>query len=502
MKKYINCFLLFFAMSQLMVSCYSDKGNYDYKDIASIEIDTLKTPLRVTCSQNSDLVIEPDILNYDEAGLTFKWTLKNTKFGEGEFQSVVIGEGKDLNYKITETPGEYNLNYEIFDAKTGTMRFLNYRLLILSFAQQGMMIIHGDETSCDVSILANDKLTPQWDREVLQHNVFSTINGKRIEGEARGVKYLESSHIVNLFTDKGGYRTGGNALEIMNPYADMFMITPTQINYEAYDLNGYNEFLSNGGEVYWCQQASPSIYKKFDVSLYGLDYKAAPYFGTKGLYRNFFGVIYDQLNRRFLAVRRGNLLTLTKDVAPEGGFNMRNVGKDMVYAEHGFENRWFCVMQDPEATDEVKTKHLYVCNLNINNDAAGEAVYTMDGAKEIDNAVYYAFGSRGNVMYYASKDKLFTFKYKENETPSERLFALASDYPSYEITMMEIYKNSYPDYAMLDAKLLFVAIYDKTTQEGKLLSFDINEATGAIDVSSKKEYSGFGKIIDINYKLK
>ena len=45
----------------------------------------------------------------------------------------------------------------------------------------------------------------------------------------------------------------------------------------------------------------------------------------------------------------------TQNGAPAGGLQKKTkiaygvgaVGKDMVYAEHGFEKKWYCVMRDP-----------------------------------------------------------------------------------------------------------------------------------------------------------
>lgn len=504
MKKYSKYVLFCFLISSLIVSCYEDKGNYDYK--ANPEIIVENPQLQQTGKQNANLVVRPIIKNYDPSKLTYKWTLRQCVSSPDIYYGYEIGTSKDLDYKITEAPGDYYLYFEAIDPESNVRGFVNYKLRILSFAQQGLMILHGDDTSCEVSILANNKVTPEWPEEVLQHNVFSTTNGKKVEGVAKSIKYLPMLHYAYIFTDKGGYRTGGNALAPIESYADMFMspIAQEKIEYQAYDVNGYNEFISNGGEVYWCQQASSSISKKFDISVFGTTYKAAPYIGTKGMVEWYFGAIYDQLSRRFLIIQSGSTLLSASKNYPEGGFDATNVGKDMIYAEHGYNRKWFCVMEDPEATNGIKVRHLYVCNMKgtDNNKIFGEAAYPLGSAEEIYYARYYAFGSRGNVMYYATDKKIYSYDYNGNKVSTTQVSLDELGYTGYEISMVELYKNSYPDFGNLESKTLFVGIYDPAKKAGKLLSFDVNETSGEVLLPTKREYTGFDKIVDIEYKQK
>ena len=55
--------------------------------------------------------------------------------------------------------------------------------------------------------------------------------------------------------------------------------------------------------------------------------------------------------------------------------------------------------------------------------------------------------------------------------------------------------------ATLYGKLLYVGIWNPTTDEGKLLQYVVSETSGVIE-SGPKVYDGFGRIVSLGYKWK
>ena len=58
MKKFILCLML---LPALFTSCYKDEGNYDYKELNEITVDTVGVKTSFVIDQYDSLVIEPKI---------------------------------------------------------------------------------------------------------------------------------------------------------------------------------------------------------------------------------------------------------------------------------------------------------------------------------------------------------------------------------------------------------------------------------------------------------
>lgn len=488
----------------LLASCVKDAGNYNYKTLTPILIDTASLPAKVIKKQLEYVVLSPDVKQgNDNSNLEYEWRLVQAGYTPdpvtGLYYNEKISDKKDLNYKLTANSGDYIIVLNVKDRTTGITESVKINLLIESYASQGLMVLHGDKDSCDVSIIVNDRLNLGWTTDFVQHNVFSETNGRKIDGEGAFIYYNLQKHWVNVFVKgaKGGYRTSGNDLRILSPYSEMFMspLSASEIDFNAFDMWSYNELLINKGDLYFTSQASVNVDNKYGVKCFGADYYAAPYVATN-IYRSYFGVIYDQKNKRFLYIDGSKNIKTFKDPGAAAAFSMNNVGKEMVYAEHGYDSRWYCVMQSPM---DPATRELYVCKFNVADDGnRGVAKYNIKSDIDLNNAEFFAFGNRGNVMYYATKTKVYQSNYSGDLSSVLRL-DLSSYYAGYEIVSMKIYKVAgSPN----ESKLLYVAIYNPLDKQGKVLEIGINEVSGEMSLSNMKTYSGFKKISAINYKSK
>ena len=500
---YSICIALLSALLML-TGCSKDMGNYTYDDLNTYFVDTASIQNTFVLKQNETFSIAPKLeTNVSGNGLTYEWRLMQQSFAPnpatGTYYNVVIGKERNLSYKITETPGDYMLVLYVKDGQNnGITQMIKRPLYVSSFASIGWMVIHGDAASSDVSIVVNNKLNAQLpaNTDYVQQNVFEVTNGRKIDGEAANVIYM-SQHWVEVFTkgSKGGYRVSGNDLRVLNSYGDMFLnpMTETEVRYDAYASWSYNQMLINKGGLYFSPQPSANTYNKYGVKCFGEDYEAAPYLATIML-GSYYGVIYDSKNRRFLYIDYTRTIKPFKAPGATAAFNMTNVGKEMVYAEHGFDARWFCLMQTP---GDPTTRELYACKFNVVDDGnRGVARHIISGATELGDATNFAFGNRGNIMYYATDSKIYQSNYAGDLTSTLRM-DVASAYPGFKVSTMKVFKVT--NHAN-DGKIFYVALYNEDTKQGKLLEIDINEVTGVF--GAIKEYNGFGRIAGMNYKTK
>ncbi|MDY5013510.1 MAG: hypothetical protein SO084_13095, partial [Butyricimonas virosa] len=332
------------------------------------------------------------------------------------------------------------------------------------------------------------------------HNIFSITNGRRAVGAPGMVAYVNNTHNVYVYTkgNAGGFRTRGSDLEILDSYADMFTesLESNKINFQGYNSWSYNDLLVNDGRLYFASQAS-TTFVKFGIPIFGLEYYAEPFIGTqeRGYY---FGVFYDRLQRRFLYIDGQKLLKTFKEAGASAAFDMNAVGKDMVYAEHGFEKKWYCVMCDP---DNVTDHSVYVCDFSKFDDGnRGVGKYSASGCTDMKDAKAFAVGNRSELLYYATATEVKQCNFKDGGTSTLR-YTLPNELiqAGYEITMMYLFKVSGNEN---EGKLLYVGVYNSTTGEGKLLECPIVETSGEVLKDKVETYDGFKKITHMAYKSK
>ena len=85
MKKFILCLML---LPALFTSCYKDEGNYDYKELNEITVDTVGVKTSFVIDQYDSLVIEPKI-NFSlsalpETALSYRWIMYSDAWGKDE----------------------------------------------------------------------------------------------------------------------------------------------------------------------------------------------------------------------------------------------------------------------------------------------------------------------------------------------------------------------------------------------------------------------------------
>ena len=97
-------FSLFLVLMVLISACYEDKGNYDYHELESVEIDTTGTDMlpEYSIMRFDTLHLNPhvyyegrEVNDASDAPLDYEWTIFSATSGAGANQTVdVIGNQK------------------------------------------------------------------------------------------------------------------------------------------------------------------------------------------------------------------------------------------------------------------------------------------------------------------------------------------------------------------------------------------------------------------------
>ena len=544
--KIFNSIILFSFTALAITACFKDKGNYNYKDQNTAFVDTTKFAKRIVVRQNDIYANSPVFMpGVDPSKLKYEWRLTKVEYTPdpftGKYTDTVLSAAQNLSAKIYFAPGSYMLRLHVFDPTNGNIaQIINTPLTVSSFALSGLMILHGNTGSCDVSTLVNDKVNTLVPAGVdsIQTNIFFQTNGRKIEGEARSLAFINhganggDSKVYVFTSPNGGYRTEFGTLKISDGYNNLFNGGASTTAFQAYGSNGSNEILINGGGLYFQGQTQPTGFLPFGVqsflpnSISPATYSATPYYAmnidnVSAVNAQNVAVFYDQNTRRFLCAKSDNTLATFSGTFPASGFSLSAAGKWMVYGEQGyspsqlspyFSRYWYCVMQDVNFTNPISpkagTRKVYICDLGrlpdpnfpgdntksltLTSNLRGIAVKDMSITTEMDNAKHFAFGNKGNVMYYATDSKI----YLSNDYQTSSLYYnISTNYPGNVITCMQVFKaKDHPN----DGQLLYVALFDGT--KSTLLQFTINGINGAT-VGSVKAYPNIsGKISAMNYK--
>ncbi|MCO4291880.1 PKD-like family lipoprotein [Solitalea sp. MAHUQ-68] len=544
--KVFNSIILLCLTALVFSACQKEIGG-DYKDLNTTFVDTSKYAKQIVARQNEVYSISPSFIEgVDPSKLTYEWRLTKVEYTAdpvtGRYIDTVLSTEQNFSKKIPFSPGSYVLRLHVFDPSNGNIaQIINTPFTVSSYALQGLMLLHGDVNSCDVSILVNNRVNTvvPATADSIQKNIFSIINGKKIEGEARAVAFNNhgasgARSKVYVLTSNGGYRTEFGGLKMEDPYNNLFSAAPSTANFQAYGTAGTNEYLINNGALYYQGQTQPAIFKPFGSQCYLPSnispgtYTATPYFAmdidnVSPINALMVGVFYDSNSRRFLYSKNDNTIGTFTGTAPAGGFALSTVGKWMVYGEQGnsptqlspyFSRYFYCVMSDLNFTGGISakagTRKVYISDLgrlpdpnfptdvtksmSLTSNLRGVAVKDISAATDIDNAKYFAFGNKGNVMYYATNDKI----YLSNDYQTSNLYYdILANYSGNVITSMQVFKvKGHPK----DGQLLYVALYNSATQSSTLLEIAINGINGTMS-GTPKAYTGIsGKISAMNYK--
>ena len=485
----------------LFSSCLDDEGNYSYSELNPIEIDSTEILNSYRVTQFDYLVIDPAVKQgTDDSNLTYEWRIFQSNPQPnpeiGRVVNDVVGTERKLNYKVQIPIGNYKLSFKAFDRQNGVFETILRDLTIESFAPVGLMVMHGDTDSTDVSILVNDRIVPDATKDEVQHNIFSQTNGHRVAGAPGMVRFTWGGPSIYVCTkgSDGGCLANASNLGYARSYAEMFdpALSSGDIDFQSCVSKGSSIWMVNNGIIY--QATNESSFVCFGAPVFGEPYYAEPYIATT-THNTYRGVFYDRLQRRFLYCHYTGVVAKFKDAGASAAFDMNHVGEDMLFADRGFEDKWLCVMHNPENPDKYS---VHECNLaNADDGNCGVGKYDISDCTGIQEAHSFAFGKHNYLLYYALDTEIRMCNFKTASTSIVR-YSLPDDLAQagYKINLLYLYDVNGDSYG----KNLYVGIYNPTTEEGKLLECPIVVTDGEILADKIKTYDGFKKIAHLSYK--
>ena len=518
-RKYIWYIWLAAAAVMLSLSgCVKDNGNYDYRTLTPIEIDMGLNSSTVVVRQLGQLKIEPKVSQGgSDENLTYRWQLKDDLWvpdpALGYFIDSLLSTDRVLDITVDLPARDYHLIYYVTDRTNGVTVNEKLSLRVETIAPQGLMVLHEDsEGKGDVSMVMNPEVNAGiegYSDEYVTHAIFSGNNeGLHPEEGAMIVAPQNQGNHIYLFQggDRGGYRLSIADMKIIDTYQECFREGIEPVGFEGFALwSGGKEYLVNKGSIYFSDSNTSGVYAQYDVRCFGEPYDAAPYIGGNVTAWASSGVrccFFDKLSNRFLYIDyQPTVKAFTNSGTAFDPKEPLENETEMVYAQMGYPSNFYLALMQQPGDPSVRKLYAIDMNASIYQEAsnAGAGLYDLSAAPEIAQALRFAFGSRGPVIFYGTSQKVYRCLY-ENASAAELLLDVAQEYPGYEISLLWMFNDDLAN-ATLYGKLLYAGLWNPATGDGKLLQYVVSETSGVIE-SGPKVYDGFGRIVSLGYKWK
>lgn len=185
MKRSIYSLLGISLMSMAFTACYDDLGNYDYKDINELQVDSIHASYVRDVDDSLHIVPVLQGTQYsDTSRFTYKW----------EFNNSVLAETPELHIRVELTPGEKRCRYIVRDKNTGIQYYTPFSLSVRSSTAADLIVVLSKyQGRAELSYLRLDK---------------------------------PSAWVSNYYADRWGEKLGTNPQQLLPTYAETNLGTP------------------------------------------------------------------------------------------------------------------------------------------------------------------------------------------------------------------------------------------------------------------------------------
>lgn len=505
MKKYF-----YIVISLFMLSCYSDKGNYDYREINEMKSVTFEKERYFTVSK-AMLEIKPVVKfskDTEEKGdYRYEWRAVPVLAEKGE--GVVIGEEKNLNYMVNLEDGVYTIYLRIKD-KSEDILWLSKTMLEVSSSRGYLLVGDNADGFAEVDMV----VMPAGSSESsISRNIFAQSGLHSLKGAQHimhtGTNTNNKNPKIWLMTNDGSYHFDQKTYETSekNIFSNILytsfpvpqtmhpvQIIPHSVNGLSYGANRF--VMCDNGYVFSSSISSVEFYgnplNRFSTSSVDL-FKTAPFAFYMG--GNDYGIsaltLYDLTGNRFVGggTSSGYMKVLVDKVGDIFTWQ-QPVGTEFIYGE----NTLRADTRGGNSMAILKSGNDYnVFELKATSTPKKVNFFTvLPLAENFSQAKLYAFSSNRTIIFYSVGSVLYAYDYNKGVEKCVKI----KDFGD-EITMLKFDIQSGID----SNNALFVATYH-STNGGKLqkLVLDTNPNTITVTYDEKWVWDKLCRVKNMDWK--
>lgn len=521
MKKYfsISALALGCMAAAALSSCYEDRGNYVYTDLAEVRIDEAANGIQevYVLDRGSRLAINPDVYYNGkkvaadkDAPLDYLWTFYDQHTGAGVDYTVdTLANTKALDAQITRKGGNYYAQLTVKNRENGVETYFRAKCQVEESVTSGWMMIYerGDKPGySDVGLVANPFVKKNVTDSRSTMNIYSLYNGGAIEGRPVRIVHeclpLPNGNIL-IATDKNLETvTQQDFVKSMN-WDDHFFAPQKKGNISYFGMNTsanatkWTLIMDNEVRVASGSGAASTFFGYPKINDEGVG-ELAPW-GSYNI-MSVDVVVYDQTCGTFYytQVDKRDYYWFAKQTGP---FNLGEgnlQGRKLLFGDTGAN------FVDVMLFSHNGSYFLGVANFRMppTVPTVGQQYVDVTSSPEIAKVSAFAANGVGQYAYYGAGNKVYNLAYM-----SGRPAAVAWEAPSADevVTCISTQKYYYlPVYTSVmpnkDA-VVHIATYNEKTKEGKLYQYMINPASGEINLTDTHyEYSVPGRVKDMGWK--
>ena len=478
--KYI--FLLMLA-SVGFTACYDDEGNYTYlsdEEAGEIKIDTIGIANHnalYTLNPGDLVEMEPNVSYQYMENLRYRWlALPLTNYS---YQPEQVGNA--LVYPPADTISYEKKLHWVVDLEPGVYRFY----YLVEDSVRGM-------------------------KAYFQFGNYGTINS---EGLLTGLYMLseyDGETDIDIYTSAliTMLRLNSEGLTTMDTWNEMFYSVPEVFDPQDCYFTNNADFLINDGKLHvlYTNQTND---RKFSAPISG-NYVAAPFLAhkTRNSYSSVTGainadqIIYDTESHAFRPYfSAASSLSSFRSTGGDAYLDANHMTVDPIAIFNGYAERTYCITQE-EGTYYLYRFNFYdrVDNGDLSADGSRSKL-DLSGCTGIAQAKLFAANNYGHAFYYATDNAVYSFSPSSGGTTSTTLYECE---PGETVTALYTWNSSgWPTAGCI----LWAAVWNENTREGKLLEYEIDANAGtpissnlpmfAPDHTNPYVTTGWGKIVSM-----
>lgn len=539
-----NTFVAMLALcAGLMTSCVKDEGNYDYATLDEITIEGIHEPIEVL-SKAENIKINPKIyangkeIANGDPNYTIRYRFGHAGMGSMGIdyennKSIVWKEfTPKADFSIDEfadfNTGAYLIWITVTDNRNGAVFSKQYQVNVGSTTFEGWLVLCNDgaENRVRLDMIAQVK----GDNIVTTHNICKGLpelhNATCILAFPQGSNPGDQVH---LYSKEGAYEIDSESLEytgggsIVNnhfafaPFGNVIkedLFSPTTYSW----LQKYKISFDDQENAYvMVDGVSGSAYSTpINTLVEGTNpqFKVAPFVGfnwTRPWVNSYGGLMlfYDTTNKRFMVFEGvsgtggTNRMQLNSIPDPSGDaikYFSYTTGKDMLFMQSTRRSGGlvYSILQDASGNRSIY-------GINLGGSTPVQELYIDNvAATDFNNATQFAFDPRFPYLYYATDNKVYCLNLATKTVAEMQTGLSAADkivkmkFNLFRAVDYNEFLNKTDEFLNKQYQLIVCTNDDSNNNGGKVSFFNVDATNGSL--SADKQYTGFGKIVDITYR--
>lgn len=545
---YIFVFSALMGTMLCLLSCADDEGNYDYKEINEIAFDSIKS---VYIKYGEPITIKPvfkETIPYEEDGdYTYSWVVKDYR----KYAALVWSNLKEWDDFDTKLPsGNYTFYYRVKDNKTGITWISNdFQIYVENDISVGFFIlsdvnnvgrldiVNCSKDSFDLKLNILEKVGTELPSLEKPIGVACTYDNHSPYFNANNTTG-ENFYMCAILTETGTYKLHPSTFlyeENYNMRSAILMNSALKDDFyikKVFPSNGASVFLmqDNDNNVYYsCFTAGilPTAKAYLNSLSSGERIDISPIMIHTGSVYN--SLMWDVKNQSFLRHSSSNnkysayfAESYEKKHEYKGDsllFKYNKTGKDLVWLhyrsrEYGVSGGapLYCIMKDPTTSEFFFGAFIssgtqrYYRKLSLND--------CPELDKAVDFAMTYQLGGvaydyAAQFLFYRTDSKIYAYSITDNVT--SQIYPLAGDNSGYnKISFFRFLRNCSAGGSTNPIRdRLVVCTYNESLPAescGRMQIFKTDMQTAGLSLyahnGEELEWTGFGKIIDLDWKSK